>query len=185
MGKYVGLTGTPGTGKRTLAPLLASRMGLPCVSLHDLELSSGLVKQGGKAAEVDTDALGRFLVEHVPGPALVHGHLLPYVLGRRQLKKLAVLRCEPMTLKQRLLSRGYRPEKVRANVEAELIGVLSAYSFSLFGKGKTAEFDTTRAGLTTTVAAVSGFLRGGAEPTTRIEWTFRYSSASTLQSLLS
>ena len=185
MGNYVGLTGTPGTGKKTLAPLVASKMGLPCISLYDQAVSSRLIKRDDDDAEVDTLALNKFLVGHMSRPALIHGHLLPYVLEGRDVTKVAVLRCEPKALKQRLLNRGYQREKVVENVEAELIGVVSADSFTVFGSKKTAEFDTTAPDQTAAVKAISEFLQGSRRPGPRIDWTFDYGSAYKLRSLLS
>jgi adenylate kinase len=180
----VGITGTPGAGKKTIAPLVASRMSLPCVSLYEQAVSSRLVKKDNDDAEVDTLALGRFLAKHVNGPALIHGHLLPYVLGGRDLRKVAVLRCEPTALKRRLLARGYGPEKVVENVEAELIGVLSADSMTAFGHKKVAEFDVTASEPAKTAKAISEYLKGSREAGPAIDWTFRYDSASKLRSLL-
>ncbi len=185
LGSYVGITGTPGTGKKTLAPLVASRMGLKCISLYDEAVASGLVKEGNHDAAIDTAALGRFLADHVGGPALIYGHLLPYVLGRREVRKVAILRCEPKTLKRRLLARGYQPEKVTENVEAELIGVLSADSFAAFGSKKSAEFDTAASRPTAAAKILSEFLRGDREPGPRVDWTLNYGSAPKLRSLLS
>ena len=184
MRNYVGITGTPGTGKKTLAPLVASRIGLPYVSLYDQAVASGLIKQGDADAEVDASALGRFLIKKVSGPALIYGHLLPYVLRGREIGKVAVLRCEPKTLKRRLLARGYEIEKVVENVEAELIGVLSADSIAAFGNKKAAEFDTTKAIPTMTATTISEFLKGNREPGPRIDWTYRYGSAAKIRSLL-
>lgn len=185
MGNYVGITGTPGTGKKTIAPLVASKMDLPCISLYDQAVLSRLIERGDDDAEVDTFALGRFLAKHVSGHALIHGHLLPYVLSGRELRKVAVLRCEPMALRRRLLARGYQPRKVVDNVEAELIGVLSADSITTFGSMKTGEFDTTASEPTAAAKAISDFLGGSREPSHGIDWTFRYGSAAKLRSLLS
>lgn len=185
MGNYIGITGTPGAGKKTIAPLVASQMGLPCVSLYDQAALSGLVKKDDDDPWVDTFALGKFLAKHVSGPALIHGHLLPYVLRGRQLSKVAVLRCEPMTLKRRLLARGYGPEKVVENVEAELIGVLSADSMTAFGSKKVAEFDATASEPATAAKEISEFLKGCREAGPAIDWTFSYGSAPRLRSLLS
>jgi adenylate kinase len=185
LGNFFGITGTPGTGKKTLAPLVASRLGLPCISLYDQAVSSGLVRQGENDAEVDTTFLGRFIVKHVSGPALIYGHLLPYVFGGNEFRRVVVLRCEPKTLKRRLLARGYPPEKAMENVEAELIGVISADSMTTFGSRKTAEFDTTASRPASATRAISGFLKGSREPNSRIDWTPSYNSASKLRSLLS
>jgi len=182
---YVGLTGTPGTGKKTIAPLVASRMGLPCISLYDQAVSSRLIRKDDDDAEVDTAALGKFIVKRVSEPALIYGHLLPYVLGGRDLRRVAVLRCEPKALKRRLLARGYGPEKVVENVEAELIGVISADSMTAFSSKKTAECDTTAVEPTAAAKAISEFLRGNRDAGLRIDWTLAYGSASKLRSLLS
>ena len=179
------MTGTPGVGKKTIAPLVASRMGLPCISLYEHAVFSRLIKKDDEDAEVDTFALGKYLTKLASGPALIHGHLLPYVLGGRDLRKVAVLRCEPATLKRRLFARGYRPEKVVENVEAELIGVLSADSMSAFGDKKVAEFDATSSEPSATAEAISEFLKGSREAGPAIDWTFGYDSASKLRSLLS
>jgi adenylate kinase len=165
--------------------MVASGLGLPCISLYDQAVSSGLVRQGDNDAEVDTTVLGRFIVKHVTGPALVYGHLLPYVLGERKLRRVVVLRCEPKTLKRRLLARGYQPEKVMENVEAELIGVLSADSMNVFGSRKTMEFDTTASEPASAARVISKSLKGSRGPSSRIDWTLRYSSASKLRFLLS
>jgi adenylate kinase len=182
---WVGITGTPGTGKKTVAPLVALKIGIPCVSLHDQAVASGLVKKDYTDTEVDTAALGKFLVKHVIGPALVYGHLLPYVLRGQEIGKVAVLRCEPKTLKRRLIARAYDPEKVVENVEAELIGVLSADSITAFGRRKASEFDTTKAKPADVATAVFEFLTGSGEFGPGIDWTFGYGSAAKLRSLLS
>ena len=185
MGNFFGITGTPGTGKKTIAPLVASRLGLPCIGLYDQAVSSGLIRQGDNDAEVDTTILGRFILKHVSGPALVYGHLLPYVLGGKEFRRVVVLRCEPKTLKRRLLARGYPPEKAIENVEAELIGVISTDSMTTFGGRKTAEFDTTTSRPGEAARVVSEFLKGSGRPGSRIDWTLNYASASKLRSLLS
>jgi len=185
LGNFFGMTGTPGTGKKTIAPLVASRLGLPCISLYDQAVSSGLVRKGEVDAEMDTAALGRSIVKGVSRPALVYGHLLPYVLGAKELRRVVVLRCEPKTLKRRLLARGYQPEKAMENVEAELIGVLSADSMAAFGSRKTAEFDTTASKPAQAARAISGILKGSRESGSSIDWTLSYTSASKLRSLLS
>lgn len=185
MKTFFGLTGTPGTGKKTIAPMVARKIGLPCVSLRDLAVSSGQMRKDARDAEIDTAALGRYLVKQVGGPALIYGHLLPYVARARDLQRVVVLRCEPKALKRRLLARGYQADKVVENVEAELIGVLSADSFAAFGSRRTAEFDTTASKPSEVSRAISDLLKGVREPGARIDWTFGYSSAPKLRSLLS
>lgn len=181
MGGIIGVTGTPGGGKKTVSPLAAKMLGLRCLGVNDLALSHGLLAPGD---EVDTRKMRALLSREVPGPALVYGHLLPYVVRPSLADRVAVLRCEPRVLKRRLAARGYLPRKVAENVEAELIGIVSADSYDAFGDAKTFEVDTTRLGPSEAAREVEEVVRG-ATPRPRIDWTRGYDSGEKLRSLLS
>ena len=133
---------------------------------------------------MDTDLLRRRLAAGRLGPAVVYGHLLPYVLGRAGAEKVAVLRCEPAVLKKRLQSRGYPAEKVLENVRAELIGLVAADALRAFGRGKTFEVDTTGSTPRDVAKAVTSVAAGGGEGAGRIDWVPGYGSAAKLRSLL-
>jgi len=178
----VGVTGGPGTGKKSISPLVAAGLGLPCLGINGLASELGSTTRRG--GEVDVDLLKSRLPKRVPGPALLYGHLIPYVLESRAVERVVVLRCTPEVLKRRLAARGYRAKKIEENVEAELIGVVSSDAFARFGSAKTSEFDTT--GSTPKMAAgriVKLVRKGG--PTPRIDWTLGYDSGAKLRSLLS
>src|SRR5881396_3732915 len=118
----VALTGTPGTGKSTVAAELARR-GYTVVLLdrfaEEHKLISGFDEARG-TKEVDVEALDRelrvpakvaFLVGH-------YAHLLSVNLA-------VVLRCRPKVLADRLRARGWADAKVRENVEAEAIDAIT------------------------------------------------------------
>ena len=185
MGSILGITGTPGTGKKSIAPLVAKKLGLGCVGLNELAVSHGLVDESDPEGKVDTKELRRRLVHELRGPAVVYGHLLPYALPPTSVSRVVVLRCEPAALKARLLARSYPSQKVVDNVEAELIGLVSSDAFDAFGRSRTFEVDST---LTTSAEAsrtVAGVLRGDAQAGSRIDWTSDYDSGAKLRSLLS
>lgn len=181
MGGVFGITGSPGTGKKTVSPMVATRLGLRCVSLNNLAQSYGLVARGG---EVDTGRMRRRLARD-PTQGLIYGHLLPYVLEPRLAGRVAVLRCDPAVLKRRLVARGYPARKVAENVEAELIGVVSADAFESFGSAETFEVDTTRSGPRSVAGVILAIVRGRSAPPPRMDWTTRYDSGRKLRSLLS
>ena len=181
----VGITGTPATGKKSIAPIVAAKLGLRCISVNDLVRPGGPPEPLSSEAEVDTSELGRLLKREVSGRAVVYGHLLPYALDRASAAKVVVLRCEPAVLKQRLSSRGYPHQKVNENVEAELIGVISSDAFDRFGKAKTCEVDTSRTSPAEAADAVLRALKGHANPGPRIDWTLNYDSGAKLRGLLS
>jgi len=184
LGKLIGITGTPGTGKKTIAPLVASRLGVLCRSLNELAESFGLVGGAEDELEVDTEALRKKIAPLRMEPSIVYGHLLPYALAKSSVARVVVLRCEPSALKQRLLARGYLPERVVQNVEAELIGLVASDSYSAFGRGLTAEFDTTATKASVASRLIVPIIRGEERGSPAIDWTPRYDSASRLMSLL-
>lgn len=184
MAKLLGITGTPGTGKKTLAPMIATKLGLQCISLNDLAASSGALASGSTESEVDVAILRKKLPRMLPEPLLIYGHLLPYALGRGSIRKVVVLRCEPSALKRRLVERGYSHEKVRENVEAELIGLISSDSLKVFGKSNTSEFNTTSSEPRRAAASIAGMFRKSAKPKPIKDWTLSYDTASKLDSLL-
>ena len=179
----LGITGTPGTGKKSVAPIVAKRTRARCLSLNDLARSYHLVD--ARSGDVDVDRLRSRLRRGLPRNAVVYGHLLPYVLDPGTVAKVVVLRCEPGALKERLRARGYEPEKMVEDVEAELIGVVSSDAFDAYGKEKTWEVDTTRTTPGEAAAAVSKIAEKGQRPAPRIDWTLDYDSGAKLMLLLS
>ena len=118
----VAITGTPGTGKSTTCSVLSSR-GYVVIDLDDLARREGLVVGRDPVRgtdEVDVDALR----ERIRVPAKVaflkshYSHLMDVNLA-------LVLRCRPSVLRARLEARGWPVEKVRENVEAEAIDVIT------------------------------------------------------------
>jgi len=178
-----GITGTPGTGKKSVAPMVAEMLKVPCLGLNDLARSLGLVR--GKSGDVDVGKLRSTLRRSLPKDAVVYGHLLPYALDPRAVGKVVVLRCEPETLKERLRARGYEPRKIVADVEAELIGVVSSDAFDAFGKEKTREVDTSHTTPGEAAASVLHIVEDAPRPAPRIDWTLGYDSPTKLRLLLS
>lgn len=178
----VGISGTPGTGKKTVAPIVARLMGLP----PPVPINS-LAKGGG---DVDTALLRRRLLELDPPAGVIFGHLLPHVLRKPEARLVAVLRCEPAVLRGRLLKRGYPAAKVTENVEAELIGVVLDECVRRFGGALVREYDTTSARPEEVARAIArdaeapGRTKRPARPRAWIDWTLTYDSSSKLRSLL-
>jgi len=181
----VGISGTPGTGKKTVSPIVAELMGLPApISINSL------ARKG--EVEADPAILRRRLLGLDPPPTVLFGHLLPHVLRKSEAGFVAVLRCEPSVLRGRLAERGYEKSKVTENVEAELIGVVLDECVSGFGSGLVREYDTTSSAPREVArqiardAKAAEARRGGAGRKARpwIDWTLRYDSSTKLRSLL-
>lgn len=120
----VAITGTPGTGKTSVAAELRSR-GLEVVDLGEHIRVHGLLgeyDEGRETYEVDLDLLNSSLEEYRGrgGDVFMEGHLSHYM----DCGTIVVLRCEPEVLAGRLRARGYGEAKVRENVQSEILDVI-------------------------------------------------------------
>ena len=154
------LTGTPGTGKSTVAKILASR-GMKITELGDLAKEKKLLgkldrKRG--TYEVDVKRLDLAVGEAGVGQtAILVGHLAHLVTT----DVVIVLRCRPSVLAARLRSRGYPEQKVAENAEAEAIDVILVESAET-GR-EVYEIDTTGISPEETADAVLEILAGEKE----------------------
>ncbi len=164
----VAVTGTPGTGKTSSCEVLARR-GYVVVDLDDVARSGGFVTGRDEARqtdEVDVDALR----EHLRVPAKI-AFLRSHYAHEMDVDLAVVLRCSPAVLRQRLEARGWPPSKVRENVEAEAIDVITQQAVARLPR--VYEVDTTMRTPAETADAVLEILRGktqGREPGS-VDWT--------------
>jgi len=163
----VAITGTPGTGKSSACDVLAKR-GYVVADLDEIARREGLivgrdVERG--TDEVDVDALR----EGLRIPAKV-AFLKSHYSHRMDVNLAVVLRCRPSVLRARLDARGWAPEKVRENVEAEAIDVILQEAVARLPF--VFEIDTTSTQPTDTAEAILEILQGktkGHEPGT-VDW---------------
>jgi adenylate kinase len=181
----IGMCGTPGTGKKTIAPKVAALVGFQAVPINSLAPKA--------ASDVDTRQLRAELLKSKPSRVVLFGHLLPDILRKDEAAFVAVLRCDPSVLRKRLGERGYPAAKVTANVEAELIGVLLYECVVQYGSQLVHEYDSTTSSPEAVAQAIAkdarSFLEGRLgsairRPAAWIDWTLGYDSPSKLRSLL-
>ncbi|HQE71034.1 MAG TPA: AAA family ATPase, partial [Methanothrix soehngenii] len=108
----IALTGTPGTGKTTVAHLLPYRV-IDINALVKEGLNFGADPKRG-CLEADMDGLAERLAEMDSDQiAILEGHFSHHFA-----QWSIVLRLAPRKLESRLVKRGYSPEKIRENLEA-------------------------------------------------------------------
>ncbi len=180
----VGVTGTPGTGKKSVSTILARILRRDLVDINALARARFSPDEQGEIA-VDASLLGPEL-NRAATHSVVSGHLLPDLMRPSRVEFVAVLRCEPAVLGRRLAARGYPREKIIENVEVELIGVVLDLAVRRFGASKIHEYDATRTKAVSLARRIARDYRSGvAQSGPWIDWTFRYDSSTKLRSLLS
>ena len=164
----VAVTGTPGTGKTSACEILARR-GYVVVDLDDVARQGGFIvgrDEPRQTDEVDVDALR----ENLRVPAKI-AFLRSHYAHRMAVEMAVVLRCSPAVLRRRLESRGWPPDKVRENVEAEAIDVITQEAVDRIPH--VYEIDTTATTPSQTADAILGILQGkteGREPG-HVDWS--------------
>ncbi len=142
---FIALTGTPGTGKTTIASLLQAQ-GVSVINLHELAIAEN--KTDGFDSErnsviLDPRKLSGLVKKRFDkkDTFVFDGHI-SHMLSCMDI--VIVLRCRPDVLKQRLVKKGWGKEKIKENLEAEIIDIILCEAVSLHGLSKVFEMETTK-----------------------------------------
>ena len=164
----IALTGTPGTGKTSVAHEL-QRRGVKVTHASDTVQPYRL----GADPERDTDIIDdeRWVSEFKPVEGIIEGHLTHLLPADR----IVILRCRPDVLKERLSKRGYSEEKIQENVESEILDVALAEAFDIHGQDILYEIDTTCMNIISCADMVEEIIRGTVKPAVGIvDWLISY-----------
>jgi len=158
------LTGTPGVGKSTIADALAKK-GYQIIRAKDT-VRDYVLEESDDDTLIDVDA---WADDFHPVDGIVEGHFSHFIPGATG---VIILRCNPDILTSRLRARGYSAEKVRENVEAEILDVILIETLDLYTEEQVYEIDVSSASIEEIVAHVEHVLEGHAFPCCGIvDWT--------------
>lgn len=133
------ITGNPGVGKHTVAEKIAQRLKLDIIDINKIAKESGLLEEN---KDVDTGKLKKILGQKILDSNLIVGHLAPYVLDKKQVRIMIVLRKSPYDLIAVYKNRKYSDEKIKDNAGSEILGVIAHDAINRF-KEKTVQMDIT------------------------------------------
>lgn len=147
MGKALVIAGTPGVGKSTIARLLSEKTGWMHIDLSSLALEKKHLSYYDTEREtyvIDENALvetvSTILNEH---EAVIIDTHYPEILPEEVVDIVIVLRLHPRILEERLRAKNWSWDKIRENVLAEILSVVTTNSIEKFGVEKVFEIDTT------------------------------------------
>lgn len=122
------VTGTPGTGKTTIARMIAKKLMFRYIDTNKIikkKRLSVFYDKKRKTKVVDEKKLAIELIKIINrnDKVVVDGHLSHFI-PRRCVSFCIVTRCDLNILRQRLEKRRYNKEKIRENLDAELFEVI-------------------------------------------------------------
>ena len=159
----IALTGTPGTGKTTVAKLLPYKV-IDINALVKGGMNLGIDPERG-CLEADMDALaGRLEEMDNEEISILEGHFAHHFVNWA-----IVLRLSPPSLRSRLEKRGYSMEKTRENLEAEALDVILVEAVEFCGRVD--EIDTTGRSPPEVAELVTRIIKGElVQPPGQVDW---------------
>ena len=160
----IALTGTPGTGKTTLS----KKLNYNIVSINQSypEISDGKNENGDWLINLDK-LLDKIEVAKYNN-TVFEGHVSHFL---ENLDLIIVLRCQPSKLQERLEERNYNQEKIRENIEAEALNIISEEAIDSYGEEKVFELDTSSSDLDESVNLLNDIINGNIKSNKRIDYS--------------
>jgi len=141
----IALTGTPGSGKTTLAEAL-SQKGLSIASAQEIAERHQCIlgkDEQRNSMIIDTDCLDTVLSSYDPVSdcLIIEGHIAQVL---KTVKYVIVLRCHPNVLTKRLQEKYWPEKKIKENIASEVLGVILSEAIEVHGIGKVVELDSSQ-----------------------------------------
>lgn len=130
--KTIIITGTPGTGKSTLARKLSKKLNAKHISVHELIKKEKIAESYDRKKQcyvVDTKKLNKLLINKIKECkkektklAIIDSHLSHY-LPKKYVDLCIVTKCYLKELQKRLKRKKYSNAKIRENLDCEIFDV--------------------------------------------------------------
>lgn len=169
----IGITGTPGTGKSSVAENLSDFLDWKVIKINEIltknDIYEGYDEKRGSYI-VDQDRLDEVLEAFMTENCIVEGHLAHYV---SDLDYIFVLRAKPKELKKRLKSKGWNKDKIVENVQAEILDTILQKSTERHSN--VCEINTTKKSAFKVAKIIQKVVEGEEEPENfkpgQVDWT--------------
>ncbi len=140
----IALTGTPGTGKTSVSKILIEN-GVKVIDINNLAISKNFVSgrdSKRKSTIIDTVKLNDYINKNfnVNETIIFESHLSHLL---KCINNIIILRCHPKELQKRLEKKMWKKEKIKENIEAEILDIVLCESAEIHDPHKLFEIDTT------------------------------------------
>ena len=190
MGKAIIVTGTPGTGKTTVAMGLAREIRADYISLNQFAANNKLysgVDRIRRSKIIDVAKTRKKLQSHLihnECPTVVDTHMPDGLVNKEYAQRVFVLRCHPRILEARLRRKKWKAGKIRENVLAEILDSCLSAAVNYYGRRKVAEFDTSRTTVKQCVSSLKKTLGKSFKRKIAVDWLAQLEKEGTLERYL-
>jgi len=157
----IALTGTPGTGKTSIASIIAKQSGIEMVHVHTYAKEHNLIcgfDKDRKSDIIDIGRMDRLLMKSMnPLETIILDGHISHLL--RSVSKIIVLRCHPDILKKRLEKRGWDKKKIMENIQAEILDVILCEAIENKSIEEVYEMDTSGKNIIEASSDISALIR--------------------------
>ena len=168
----IGITGNPGTGKKTIASKLSEKIKMEIFDINRFIIENKYGQyQKDQLIINDINQIEDEIEHRIKGKKyIIIGHLLPELIKKESLWKIFVLRCEPNILIDRYRLRNYEESKIKDNVVSELIGTICHNSIMRYGNNKTFEIDVSNQSVSNIVNEIHNIATNNIKSMNTIDW---------------
>jgi adenylate kinase len=169
------VTGTPGTGKTTIAKPLAYQISANYLSLTKLVTDRRLhttfdTRRRTRIVDMRrTRAKLRKLLRVRKTTTVIDTHVADAV-PREYVRRVIVLRCHPRILEARLRRKGWNTRKTRENVIAEVLDSCYVTAAEYFGTKRLFQLETSRVTIRKSVKQCERLLKGQPPRKLKVDW---------------
>ena len=164
------ITGNPGVGKHSVAKQLAKRLNLDLIDINKVAIHERIFEESEGTFDVDVKKLKKILEKLITKKTLVVGHLAPYVVSRKQVKIVMVLRRDPYKLISVYEKRKYSYQKAIENLGSEILGVTYYDSINEFCSDRTFQINTTGKSASTIAKKIEDLFVKGVFQEDEVDW---------------
>ncbi len=117
----IAISGTPGCGKSTVSRKLSRKLDYELADLNEVIKKKKLYDKYDRKFKTYIVDVKKIENLKFPKDCIIDSHLSHFL----RVDKVIVLRCDPRELEKRLKKKKWSKEKIRINVESEMIGIIS------------------------------------------------------------
>ncbi|MHA1129697.1 MAG: adenylate kinase family protein [Candidatus Helarchaeota archaeon] len=157
------ISGTPGTGKTTVAQKLKEIYSAITVNLTDYAITNNLILEDDEERQTKVVNLNSLLpkletlIQTEKGNIIIEGHYAD-IVPNRLISIGIILRTDPHILETRLKLKQFSVSKIQENLQSEILGACTAAALETYEREKIYEIDTSKISVNETIEQIQEYI---------------------------